>query len=61
VINPGNPTGSILSEETIRKIIEFSVKNKIVLIADEVIVYLFRFIEKIYTKMMLLLYLSEKS
>lgn len=61
MINPGNPTGSILSEETIRKIIEFSVKNKIVLIADEVIVYLFRFIEKIYTKMMLLLYLSEKS
>lgn len=36
VINPGNPTGSILNEETIRQVIEFSVKNKIVLIADEV-------------------------
>jgi len=36
VINPGNPTGSILNEETIKKVIEFSVKNKLVIIADEV-------------------------
>jgi alanine transaminase len=36
VINPGNPTGSILSTETIAKIIEFSVRNRIVVIADEV-------------------------
>ncbi len=36
IINPGNPTGAIFSEETIRKIIEFSVKNRLVLIADEV-------------------------
>lgn len=36
VINPGNPTGAIFSEETIQKIIEFSVRNKLVLIADEV-------------------------
>ena len=36
VINPGNPTGAIFSEETIKKIIEFCVENKLVLIADEV-------------------------
>ncbi len=36
VINPGNPTGSILSADTIAKVIEFSVKNKLVIIADEV-------------------------
>jgi aspartate/methionine/tyrosine aminotransferase len=36
VINPGNPTGSILSTDTIAKIIEFSVRNRIVVIADEV-------------------------
>lgn len=36
VINPGNPTGSILSADTIAKILEFSVRNKIVVIADEV-------------------------
>lgn len=36
VINPGNPTGAILNGETIRKVIEFSVKNKLVIIADEV-------------------------
>ena len=36
VINPGNPTGSILSVDTIAKILEFSVRNRIVVIADEV-------------------------
>ena len=36
VINPGNPTGAILSAETIQNIISFSVKNKIVVVADEV-------------------------
>lgn len=36
VINPGNPTGSILSSDTIAKIIEFSVRNRVVVIADEV-------------------------
>lgn len=36
VINPGNPTGAIFSEETIQKIIKFCVENKLVLIADEV-------------------------
>jgi alanine transaminase len=35
-ISPGNPTGSVFNEETIKQIIEFSVKNKIVLLADEV-------------------------
>ena len=36
VINPGNPTGAIFREETIRNIIRFSVEKKLVLIADEV-------------------------
>ena len=36
IINPGNPTGSILSAESIEKVIEFAVKNRLVLIADEV-------------------------
>jgi aspartate/methionine/tyrosine aminotransferase len=35
-ISPGNPTGSIFNEQTIKKIIEFSVRNKMVLLADEV-------------------------
>jgi len=34
IINPGNPTGAIFNAETIQKIIEFSVKNKLVLISD---------------------------
>ena len=36
VINPGNPTGAIFSEETIQKIIRFATKNRVLLIADEV-------------------------
>ena len=36
IINPGNPTGTILSEETIANIIKFATKNNLVLIADEV-------------------------
>jgi len=44
IINPGNPTGSILSAESIEKIIEFAVKNRLPLICDEV------YRENIYTK-----------
>ena len=36
VINPGNPTGAVLDEKTIREVIDFAKKNKIVIIADEV-------------------------
>jgi aspartate/methionine/tyrosine aminotransferase len=36
VINPGNPTGAILDEETVRVVIEFAQENNIVIIADEV-------------------------
>ena len=60
VINPGNPTGSILSEETIKKVLEFSVKNKIVVIADEVHTLLLRSTEKIFTKREQSLSHSEK-
>jgi alanine transaminase len=36
VINPGNPTGQLLSEEKIKKIVEFCYNNKLLIIADEV-------------------------
>ena len=50
IINPGNPTGAIFNAETIQKIIEFSVKNKLVLISDEVFFQLnSRFTEKTFT------------
>lgn len=36
VINPGNPTGSVLSEENIIEIIEFAARHNLILFADEV-------------------------
>lgn len=36
VINPGNPTGQVLSRENIEEIIKFSQKNKLFIFADEV-------------------------
>lgn len=36
VINPGNPTGNILSEKNIEDIIKFCFENKLVILADEV-------------------------
>ena len=36
VINPGNPTGAILDEKTIREVIDFARENDIVIMADEV-------------------------
>jgi aspartate/methionine/tyrosine aminotransferase len=36
VINPGNPTGAVLSYENIRMIIEFAKKNGLAILADEV-------------------------
>ena len=36
VINPGNPTGAILDEETIRDVIAFAGENGLAIIADEV-------------------------
>lgn len=36
VINPGNPTGQCLSQDTIRRVIEFCHKERIILLADEV-------------------------
>ncbi|KAI4329026.1 hypothetical protein L6164_021333 [Bauhinia variegata] len=36
VINPGNPTGQVLSEENQRKIVEFCKEEGLVLLADEV-------------------------
>jgi aspartate/methionine/tyrosine aminotransferase len=40
IINPGNPTGAIFTSQTIEKIIDFCVRNKIVLVTDEVTVFL---------------------
>lgn len=36
VINPSNPTGSILDQQTIETIIKFAAKHKLVILADEV-------------------------
>lgn len=36
VINPGNPTGAVLTREAIREIIEVAAQNGLVIIADEV-------------------------
>ncbi|MBE7182540.1 MAG: aminotransferase class I/II-fold pyridoxal phosphate-dependent enzyme [Terriglobus roseus] len=36
VINPGNPTGSSLSEEDIRAVLELAAEEKLVVLADEV-------------------------
>lgn len=61
VINPGNPTGAIFSADTIKQIIEFSVRNRLVIIADEVFIFLvFRSIGKTSTKKTPYSILSEK-
>lgn len=36
VINPGNPTGAVLSEKSIREVITFAKKHQLAIIADEV-------------------------
>lgn len=36
VINPGNPTGQVLSKENIQEIIKFAYKKRLFLLADEV-------------------------
>jgi alanine transaminase len=36
LINPGNPTGTIIGKETIKNIIEFCHRNNLTLLADEV-------------------------
>lgn len=36
VINPGNPTGAVLDEQTIREVIEFAKEHHLIIIADEV-------------------------
>lgn len=36
VINPGNPTGAVLSPENVRQVIEFATNHDLLIIADEV-------------------------
>lgn len=36
IINPGNPTGSVLSEKNVQDIVKFAHKHKLMLLADEV-------------------------
>ncbi|MXY48515.1 MAG: aminotransferase class I/II-fold pyridoxal phosphate-dependent enzyme [Gemmatimonadetes bacterium] len=36
VINPGNPTGAVLTEETVREVVDFAGDNGLAIIADEV-------------------------
>jgi aspartate/methionine/tyrosine aminotransferase len=35
-INPGNPTGQCLTEQNLRELIEFCIRERLVLMADEV-------------------------
>ena len=36
VINPGNPTGNVLSKQNLEDVIKFAHKNRLFLFADEV-------------------------
>lgn len=36
IINPGNPTGNVLSKENIEELVKFCYENKMVILADEV-------------------------
>ena len=36
VINPGNPTGNVLTEASMRDVLTFAAEEKLVLLADEV-------------------------
>jgi len=36
VINPGNPTGQVLSRKNVEEVIKFAKKNNLFLMADEV-------------------------
>lgn len=36
LINPGNPTGAVLSKKTLKEVVKFCAKHKLVLLADEV-------------------------
>mmetsp|Transcript_6808 Transcript_6808/g.10765 ORF Transcript_6808/g.10765 Transcript_6808/m.10765 type:complete len:542 (+) Transcript_6808:163-1788(+) len=36
LINPGNPTGQVLSEKTVQDVVQFCARNNLVLLADEV-------------------------
>ena len=36
IINPGNPTGQVLSKENIRKILQFAYDRQLFVLADEV-------------------------
>ena len=36
MINPGNPTGSVLSKQAVQDVVKFCAKHKLVLLADEV-------------------------
>lgn len=41
VINPGNPTGQVLTRENIEAIIRFAYSNKLFIFADEVSLILY--------------------
>lgn len=39
IINPGNPTGQVLSRQNIEEIIKFAQKKNLFIFADEVILF----------------------
>jgi alanine transaminase len=42
IINPGNPTGQVLSLENIKAIIKWAYEKKLFILADEVCLYLIK-------------------
>lgn len=36
IINPGNPTGQVLTQQNIQDVIKFAHKNELLILADEV-------------------------
>ena len=52
IINPGNPTGQVLSRENIEEIIKFAYNNRLFILADEVF-YLLKLIFQFFCYVLL--------
>jgi alanine transaminase len=49
VINPGNPTGQVLSRENIVDVIKFAYDNRLFLFADEVCLIVFIYLFYVFS------------
>ena len=43
IINPGNPTGHVLTQEKIQEVVKWAYEKKLIIIADEVILNIHNF------------------